>query len=222
MGSDSGEPRPSTESTDSQTPFIQEQSLPFRPPPPPSNYLEGNVSSVRNATTNINLAAVIVTARILAAISGLAVGISFILIPRHWDMEITIALTVFFWFTIAWDILLLTRMISKPSLRISLVLRDGRAINFLSRDDDEEGHEGRRRGFGWPRAFWVDLTLLAVLFSLTIANHVHGWGRHQLTTGLGWFPIFFHIIIAVLTASPKMATAHVRFERTDRAQIALA
>ncbi|KAK5626007.1 hypothetical protein RRF57_001723 [Xylaria bambusicola] len=215
MGSDSGEPRQSSDSTNSQTPFIQNQSLPFRPP---SRYSEGNAGSVHNASTQVNLSTIVIAVRVLAAISGLGIGIAFVLLPPHYDMDITIALAVFVWFSLVWDIIVLITLVRGPSLRISLVMHDGRAINFLSRDDDE----GSSRRCGLPRAFWIDLTLVVVVFSLTIVNHVHGWWIYQITTGLGWIVIFFHIVIVLLTASPKMASAHVRFERTDRAQIVLA
>ena len=217
------EARPSTESTDSYAPLIP-NNPPFRPPP--HNYVDGdfpsNIKSGR-ASTNVKLSGIVVVLRVLAAISGLAIGISFVVLGVYQD--IVMALTAFVWVAFAWDVWVLAVLVRKPSVRISLVMRDGRAINFVNRDEDDEdsgnGNGRRRRRCGWPRAFWIDLLLLCVVFSLTIVGHVHGWGQWQKTIGLNWFALAFHILITVLTATPKLSSAHVRFERADVPQIAL-
>ncbi|KAJ3577946.1 hypothetical protein NPX13_g2621 [Xylaria arbuscula] len=230
MGSSTAEARPSTESADSNAPLIP-NSTPFRPPPP--NYLEDNLpSSIRTSRGSLNLpvSAVVIVLRILATIAGLAIGVSFAL--QHVYQDVVIALTVFVWVALFWDILLLLPLFAnKPSLRVSLVMRDGRAIDFISREDEEdvdeqdggEGVGGRRkkRRCAWlKRAFWIDFLSFVTVFTLTIVCHIHAWGQYRQTIALNWFAISFHIFVLVLTASPKLASAHVRFEQSEL-QIAL-
>ncbi|KAI0429041.1 hypothetical protein F5Y09DRAFT_270388 [Xylaria sp. FL1042] len=204
--------RPSTDSTHSAMPFLQ--NPPFRLPP---KYPEGHVETLNDgAATKVKLSVIVLVFRFFAVISGLAVGVSFALLGAWWPE--TIALVVFTWVTLAWNLLALITLIRKPSLQITLVLKNGRTIRLGSADDDEGGSRRRRCR---PRAFWIDFLLLCTVFSLNIVNHVTTGSYHRTTLSFNWFPITFQIIITLLTAFPALATAHIRFESADSPQISL-
>ncbi|KAI1278280.1 hypothetical protein F5Y07DRAFT_397837 [Xylaria sp. FL0933] len=206
--------RQSTDSVSSSTPFIQHPTF----QPPPKGHVEGHVeASLRNdAATSIKFSVVILAFRILALISGLAVGVSFALLGAWWPM--TFALIVFVWITSAWNFLMIYHIIRKPSLRISLVLKNGRTIRFGSPDGDEDGMRRRRCH---PRAVWIDLILLCIVFALNIVHHVRTGSYYRTTLSLNWFPITFQIIITLLTAFPALAKAHILFETAETPQISL-
>ncbi|KAI1121404.1 hypothetical protein F5Y10DRAFT_102140 [Nemania abortiva] len=215
--------RDSIDSAGSAAPLISAPSFHQPPPPPRSKYHEnhGNVvGNGNNTATKVHIAAVIVACRILALIAGLAIGVSFALLGEAWR-GVTISLIVLTWVSVAWNALMIVSLISfirRPSLRVSLVLSDGKVINLGSQG---EGDGGENRTCFPPFAFWIDLLLVTAVMGLTIAEHVTGDRYHRTTTGLNWFTITFNLIVTLLTMFPALVTAHVRFETVEMPQIAL-
>ncbi|KAI0531826.1 hypothetical protein GGR58DRAFT_214405 [Xylaria digitata] len=201
--------RQSIDSAHSSAPFIPKPT--FQPPP---NYPMPRAMAASHGTgTDIKLSAVILTCRLLAFISGLSIAISYaILGVKQAEM---VALVVFMWIFVVWQGLMLVGLFRKPSLRMS----DGRVIRFGSERDNEGGH---RRRHCFPRAFWVDLLLFCVLFPLNLVNNLRDWGYYRTNLHLNWITIVFQIIITLLTVSPSLVTAHIRFESTEMPQISLA
>ncbi|KAI1423113.1 hypothetical protein F5Y12DRAFT_555705 [Xylaria sp. FL1777] len=214
MGVDDMASRQSIDSVRSTSPFLQNRPT-FQPPPHDS---EDHVRARSDGgATKLKLSIVVLASRIFAFISGLAIGISFAVLGA-WRVE-TIFLIVFTWISVAWNALVLIGPIMRgPSVRISLVLNDGRVIGFGSPGHDESGGRRRRR---CPRAFWVDLLLLGVLIALNVVNTLSASSYHRISVNLNWFTIAFTIILTLLTAFPPLATAQVRFESADAPQISL-
>ncbi|KAI0973447.1 hypothetical protein F4678DRAFT_27150 [Xylaria arbuscula] len=214
MGSDNTEPRESTDSIQSTTPFIQPAT--FQPPPRfPEGHGDGAPSN--DGTVNIKISVVVLICRFLAFISSLAIGISFAVLGAWWAVTILFVITI--WTSFVWHGLVLnSHRRSKPSLRISLVLSDGRVFRFGSHGDDEGEARPRRRDL---RVFVVDLALLIALITLNVVNLIHPISWHRTPLGLSWFPISFQLLVILLTAIPKLFTAHVRVESADSPQIAL-
>ncbi|KAI1307173.1 hypothetical protein F5Y03DRAFT_394215 [Xylaria venustula] len=214
MGLDNTEPRQSTDSVQSTTPFIQPAA--FQPPPPFSkDHAVG--SSSHDDTINIQISVIVLICRIFAFISSLALGITFAVLGA-WR-AVTIAFIVFMWISFVWHgLVLISHANSKPSVRVSLVLNDGRVFGFGSRAQDEDGTRHRRRDL---RAFVIDLVLVITLFTLNVVNLLRTTSYHRTAIGCSLVPITFHIAVTVLTAVPALFAAHVRVESADRPQIAL-
>ncbi|KAI0453527.1 hypothetical protein F5B21DRAFT_279684 [Xylaria acuta] len=202
-------PRQSTDSACSTSPFIQRPA--FQPP----NYPEGyDKAKGYGATTEVKVSVMLMVLRIIAVITGFPIAIGFVTMSIRRD--VMIALIVFTWFSAVWNALMLIRL--PKSLCMSLVLSDGKTIRFGSHDNDEADPPKRRNCM---RAFWIDLILAGVVFSLNIVNISEGRRDFRSILILNFFPAIFHIFIALLGMSPKLLNAHVRFESVKRSQIAL-
>ncbi|KAJ8132415.1 hypothetical protein O1611_g1210 [Lasiodiplodia mahajangana] len=205
--------RESIDSTGSAAPLI---SGPFFQPPP-SDYPHNHDKAVgkgNDAATKVGFSAFIMAFRLLALISGLAIGVSFAILGA-WRI-VTILLIVLTWVSAAWNAIMLIVLIRTPSLRVSLVLGNGRIIR-LGAQNEGDGQGKRRRCS--PRVFWIDLLLVAALIAFNIAQGVTGASYYRTTVALNWFTIAFNIIITVLAMFP--ASAHVRLETAEMPQISL-
>ncbi|KAF2972541.1 hypothetical protein GQX73_g890 [Xylaria multiplex] len=205
--------RQSIDSAHSSAPLIPKST--FQPPP---HYPVPRAMAASHGTaTDIKLSYIVLACRLVAFISSLSIAISFaVLGVRQAEM---IALVVFMWIFAVWQGLMLISLSRNPSLRMSLVMSDGRVIKFGSERDNEGGH---RRRHCSPRAFWVDLLLFSVIFPLNLVNAIRDWGYYRNNLDLNWITIAFQIVITLLTASPSLVTAHIRFEPTEMPQISLA
>ncbi|KAI0112539.1 hypothetical protein GGR51DRAFT_44770 [Nemania sp. FL0031] len=208
--------RESIDSARSTSPLIV--GPPFQPPP--HDYPVSNDKAPRNdKATKVNISVVIVAFRILALVSSFAIGVSFAIL-RAWRV-VTILLIVLTWLSAAWNAIVLIGLIRELrnlSLRVTLVLGDGRVINLGASNGD--GGERKRRRCS-PRAFWVDIFLVAALFAFNIAEGVTGRRYLRKTVALNWITITLNFIIALLTCFPALVTAHVRFETVEIPQISL-
>lgn len=171
--------RESIDSTGSTSPLIQDST----PQPPPKYYQDVKVAR-DNTTSKITISAVVLGCRIVAFISSLAVGINLAVLGVYRAEHI--ALTVFAWLSATWNGLLLIALLRKPSIRISLVLGNGKVINFGPQSDGEGGDRRRRR---WLRAFWVDLLLVSATFGLNVASLVVRGSYAHTTININWIPM---------------------------------
>ncbi|KAI0436473.1 hypothetical protein F4803DRAFT_223420 [Xylaria telfairii] len=194
-------PRQSIDSTRSTSPFIQKFLS-----QPPLHYSPSHEAKAHDAAKKINMSIVILACRAVILISAFAVGITFATL-RAYTSEM-IALVVLTWLSAAWQVIPLT--LRKSSFRISLVLGNGKVVDFGRQSNGEEDRP-RRRFLG---IFWVDFLLFAAVFSLNIFNSCQTIGRYRSALGANWVPISFQIAVLVLTISPTLAKAHFRFETT--------
>lgn len=174
--------RQSIDSTYSTSPLIQGPAS----QPHPEDHASHGKAVGENTGTKVRVSTVIAIFRLLALISGVAIGTSFALLGA-WRVQ-TIVLIVLTWISVAWNGLMLASLARKPSLRISLVFRDGDIIQFGSQS---EGNRGKKCRCRYPRAFWVDLFLVSAVIALNVAQGLLGdwyyWDYYHTTVSLNWF-----------------------------------
>ncbi|KAI1116516.1 hypothetical protein F5Y14DRAFT_449029 [Nemania sp. NC0429] len=208
--------RESVDSTRSTSPLIEQDSS-FQPPPKYSQSHDNKAASNSNdGASKITVSAVVLGCRLVVFIASLAVGIS-LAVLEVWRPE-HIALTVFSFLSATWNGVLMIGFLHKLSVRVSLVLSDGKVISF---ENGEGGGEGGRRRSCCSRAFLVDLFLVCATFATTVASMVINVHYARTTIRLNWIPIAFHIAVAALTMFPALGTAHIRFEPIETPRLSL-
>ncbi|KAH8161432.1 hypothetical protein CIB48_g6814 [Xylaria polymorpha] len=207
MESNNMPPRQSIDSTRSTSPLIQGlvSQTPLHYPQSHRN------DKGRDAAKYIKISTVVLACRVIALIFGFAAGINFARLGASWvEMILLIIVT---WVSAAWNAVPLFSL----TFRISLVLGDGKVIGFGRQSNGEGDHPRRRR----LSVFLVDLFLFAAVFSLNVANTCRGRWYYRTALALNWVPLAFHLNVVLLTISPVLAGARIRFENVKTPQISL-
>lgn len=210
--------RQSTDSTHSTAPLIENPT--FQPPSPRYESRDKAVSN--KPARGVRISTIVLAARIVALITGLAVGIGYAI--RGSNAPQVIVLIVLVWGSALWNAVMVVRGLRHPSVQVSLVLNDGRVLRFGGPDEEEleAGAGGGRRKCRFPRAFWTDAALVTAVFTLNLVNSIMNSGfRYGVQLRWNWVAIACHIIIALLTASPAVSKAHVQFGTVELRRIAL-
>lgn len=217
--------RQSIDSTHSTAPLIKSPTF----QPPPLRYESHDRAESNKPARSINVSTIVLAARILALIAGIVVGTGYSI--RGSNIPQVLVLIVLVWVSAAWDAAMVVRGLRHPSLQISLVLSDDRVIRFGGPDEEveveaeaeaEDPKSRRKRRCRFPRAFWTDAALVTAVFTLNLVNCIVGLGfRYRVQLSWNWVAITCHIIIALLTASPAVSKAYVRFGAVEMPRVAL-
>ncbi|KAI8631207.1 hypothetical protein F5Y19DRAFT_24213 [Xylariaceae sp. FL1651] len=204
MKSDDMPFRESMDSVQSTSPLIQ--STVHRPPHRHSG--DHHNEDGHGAGRKLKIVCVVALCRIVASVFGFIAGVRFLC---RYLPPVAIALVVFVWIAVAWNVLMIVKLLHKQPIQMSLVLRGGSVIKLGFQDEDHYGNHPRHRSV----FFWVDLILVATLFGLNLAQNITRFGWEETGCILSWFAVVFQIFVTLLTVSPEIAMGHIRIERID-------